>query len=887
MVSVMSWESEKNIYIKKLEGIIDGIDRIFRLEGNHIITDEMKFLLKRYEGQAKQLLPKLKNDEFEIAVVGLEKAGKSSFSNALIGLSALPTADERCTYTSTCIRFASENYAEVYFHTQEDFDLDFQNKLSTLEIPNAQNYTIRNLSLEKYKQLFEGCSEDTKRLYEESIHQDILKTLMYKEQLLKYINAPSRHYEENMLDSSDFKGFITKPEKAIAVKDVIIYSKNLKNMRNAILYDVPGFNSPTELHQKQTRQKMNDADAIVMVANAKAPSLTSDALKIFKESDQDGTCFHDKLFVFANKADTVANLEQNKKTTYDEWIYNRSILPEEYKKRIVFGSANACLYDLIYNKQESIRNDREIDEQQEELKIAYDAVQRKGIPDGINLMHTMLEDYYKNDRFSILKKRIEKILYDVEDVFKEQNLESTTGDWNKEYAKISLNLRDRLNKTLKKELQQLRTKVNESARKEQPLTKSISESVKNLITTENYSITDEEIDEIGKEIAGINNDAVQPAKLDAKIRENRFIEMYDAFCKKLFQCTSSKHHKVTEQILKIFLSAMKVEEQSQYYDVLKKNIMSFCNIAEMKQKGPQEIQDPYYQSLIDRFARDLFEVQIKFALADRLNKFRAEAQNFFSLSVFYYWSQNKEDTDYQNFTMEECPMWKLILYPDQISTLSSGISMQRVKTEFQKLTGISLDTNNDILNSLERLFQINGNNILNVLNKAFLAQDLSKKLPHIAINQATDILRELLGSAATVLEGERTPKKYLLNNILTSGEFYKEDLAKKQKFYDYNMVQKEFDDDIRALCLILENAFIPAVNMDKAFSARESKFIEDIIYDIDTEKFNDFISENCSRIAYTDYQDLEDRQQEQKLNLAVKEQIKNILKEIKSVSTND
>ena len=86
--------------------------------------------------------------------------------------------------------------------------------------------------------------------------------------------------------------------KAIAVKEITIGSRLLEKMPNAIIYDIPGFNSPTEMHQQQTRTRMKSADAIVIIAKADEPSLTGEVLDIFRECDNDGTVLNDKLFVF-------------------------------------------------------------------------------------------------------------------------------------------------------------------------------------------------------------------------------------------------------------------------------------------------------------------------------------------------------------------------------------------------------------------------------------------------------------------------------------------------------------------------------------------------------------------------------------------------------------
>jgi GTPase SAR1 family protein len=75
-------------------------------------------------------LRKIRKKEFEIAVVGREKAGKSSLLNAWIGFDLLPNERNRCTYTTTEIRSCpserEQKYIIEYFTSDE-----FNRKLST------------------------------------------------------------------------------------------------------------------------------------------------------------------------------------------------------------------------------------------------------------------------------------------------------------------------------------------------------------------------------------------------------------------------------------------------------------------------------------------------------------------------------------------------------------------------------------------------------------------------------------------------------------------------------------------------------------------------------------------------------------------------------------
>ena len=75
----MTWENEKVLYTSKLQRLIDGIDKIQELKGNRIVTPDMFETLLKKRNEAQRLLSKIQKGEFEISVVGLEKAEKVLF----------------------------------------------------------------------------------------------------------------------------------------------------------------------------------------------------------------------------------------------------------------------------------------------------------------------------------------------------------------------------------------------------------------------------------------------------------------------------------------------------------------------------------------------------------------------------------------------------------------------------------------------------------------------------------------------------------------------------------------------------------------------------------------------------------------------------------------
>ena len=838
----MSWNEEKGIYADKLEQTIEGIQKILELQGNRIVTAEMSSALRQLQGDANKLLPKLRKGEFEIAVVGLEKAGKSSFSNALIGLNALPTADERCTYTSTCVRpverDGDEDYAEVKFYTRQEFDRSFREKLEVLGIPDAQLYNIDNLSLEKYHQLFEGCDDTKKQLYEQSLNRDIIDTLENKYELRQYIGSPDRKFSKSELKTPEFSSFITAPGQAMAVKDVVIYSTELRNMPNAVMYDVPGFNSPTAMHREQTLRKMQDADAIIMVAKANEPTLTADVLKIFQSSDVDGSYLSDKLFVFANKADLATDLEKNKTTTYSEWIERYKIMPStsEGRGRIVFGSANACLGD-------------------------EDARKKLGGNDGIEDLRNKLTTYYETARFEVLKKRVNKILVDIKKLFAGTEMIDSSPMDNTEKYEIVMSLQRELSENISKQLDVLKRNMNANAVEKHPLTTELSSRIHELVTEDRYQIKQDELERTHNENAGVGM-AEQPQAIDSELRKQKFTKMYGDFVEEILACTDSYHANVHENILRIFLDAMHINSDS-----MKAKIIELCGLDNYGDNG-------YYLSLIERFARDVFEVQIRRSQgADRLRKFKEEATNFLSLGVFYCTSTSGSKLSY--FQGANSPVWRLILYPENAYTAPKDQVIQNI----QQMTGLK-NVGDTISALIDRVMALKGSDTLDTIENVFLGFLAGGALPEAAVVSG---VKEIL---TKILSGPDGDAASLLDEIL-NGSRYQDDLNKKHCNYSYEQVCQDFNDDIAALQLILQNAVVPAVNIDKAFCARETKLIEDIVGMLKgpEDKFISFIAQNAEVIKASKFGKLKDDEAQHAMDVAVMNEINKILSDLMEVKT--
>ena len=81
-----NFEMERNEYKGKVAKQKEAISNLLDLSEQHtgLFDYAVTKQLKMYQTKCEKLYKKLDKNEFEIAIVGLEKAGKSTFGNALI-----------------------------------------------------------------------------------------------------------------------------------------------------------------------------------------------------------------------------------------------------------------------------------------------------------------------------------------------------------------------------------------------------------------------------------------------------------------------------------------------------------------------------------------------------------------------------------------------------------------------------------------------------------------------------------------------------------------------------------------------------------------------------------------------------------------------------------
>lgn len=831
------WNEEKDEYIKKLETQEICINKILRLRNqSDLIKKSLEEKLIKIQEKICNLKNKLKNNEFEIAIVGLEKTGKSSFANALIESNILPSKDSRCTYTSTCIRYG-ENIAEVNFFEENEFNKEFQKKLKALKIPNYNNFKYNTLTIKEYENMINNIKDENKEIFtilSNTVNNDVRNIIENSDSLAKYIGASSIIFKGKELESDEFKSYIESKNKAIAVKNIIIKSNQLSKMKNAVIYDVPGFDSPTQIHEDQTLEKMRKADAIVLLVNTSKPSFTGPQVSIFnKYSDEDGITLSEKLFIFGNQTDRASNVSKNVKELENEIYEEYGILKKENSARFIYGSAKAHLQKI------GKENGTEIIDRMNEL----------GLNDNIEKIRCELEKYNINERFSIIKSKVNKIFNDINELFE---------DMLKKYDKeemldgsleihIAYSALTQSKEKIKNNLELLKRKINSNPPQ---LSKKLNEKIKQALSLEKFKATNEEIEKIHNKVKLGTGNNIVVSKVENKLRDKKYKELYDMYLKLVLDIAIDEESEIFNNILNIFIEGISIEENSVYYDELRNGIEEFLKSSN---KLINKINmDGYYKSLIERFSSDLFELLILYPYGsiDRWRKFESSKNDYYSLAMF---SKDKEE----NLPINKQPLiYKLLFHNNPYDIVQ--------EVENIILTNVGINLSSELKNIIFKIAMLNKNEILKILKENFekFDKNMDEDKKYIVV-------------------------KTMLERILDNKSKDNIDLAVMYKElnsinYDkkYDDIIKEINGDIEILKHSVLNAVIPAIHLEKPFIAKQIKIIEDILDLLNKEEFESFMADNIKKIKASEFKELDKKIANETIRKNIIEEIKLVLEEM-------
>ena len=518
-------------------------------------------------------------------------------------------------------------------------------------------------------------------------------------------------------------------------------------------------------------------------------------------------------------ANTLAKNIQTLKGEARKWKLLDGVLLEE---RLIIGSAKGHLQKLgIVDGNYCIKKI----EEDEEYKKAW------SYGDGIDYAYEKLVEYNETERFPILKKKIQRnneglkgIANELRDRYKEGGVGIDYSPMLKGIAELLADAK----KTVCKELEELRHEIRNKYREDPVLSRRLQEEIYKLFEDEEkYAINDDDIHNAELKIDDASG-SVNVEKLEEDIREAKFNQIYKDFSSSAFAVAQKDHAVHYDRIMDSFENALKVNKKSANYDEIHSAIGGFV------QKYKKNIEDDFiYQSVIERFVRDVVEVLIRrpYSSEARLNKFIDEAEVFSGLVMFY--NTGDADTGFKRQFLSVAPKNQPLLLALVFHDYKSSDEASKSVMDYMGSISKSLCDNSEVIQlgfSIVKQDPIGG---LDAVRKTVTKNEVkSCKTDDDYLREVIPKLRKLKvhlreeGETATV----NSTKKY-------DFDFSNREVFQRQykQFFgntavrSYENIKEFFEVDLEILEKFLIHASIPAIRLEKPFVAREVQSINRLL----------------------------------------------------------
>ena len=892
-----AWQEERERFIEKLEKMRDVFKEIRDKDRRReVIRYEERNKFDKLVKANDVLLEKLRLREFTVAVVGLEKAGKSTLANALLKVVLLPEYTERCTYTTTEIRAGNEDIAEIYFYGKDKFDENFRRLLKDTGWQGEE--TFDDLDLRQFERYWSSVKTQNPALYQQhngTTVEDIKMILGDKDAINYLVGKPPEFLRTATQDgyeqlhryvtgiSGYESGHVLRTADPYAVERVVIKSTGLSDMKNLVLYDVPGFDSPTDLHKKQTENMLKSADAIILVTNVgDRPNLTGTQLDMLKKGqDEDGITLSDKVFVFGNKLDTAGNAqlaEDNRAALIHDAVDKYALAK---KTRVICGSAKAYLESAGKLSQDDLARGS---------RNAGGNLRAWNMSDGIEELKSKMQSYYDNERFEVLTRRAENGIAKAKTFFNEI-LSKYDGDSAEDFdggGQYLLQAKDALEE-FAKTAAVIGRDYRQQISAQMPFSSLLSDDIEEIfpaVTAESQLVSESE-----NAAANDADNVYALSRVDSLVREKLHMEFKKNIVAKTAGATHAKEAEIYQRLAEEFLRIMGLEENSPDAQALSESV------KELFQKLLiEDGEHCYFNPLVERYSPALIETLIRcpFASVERLQKLinpvtMLEIQ---SLAV-YYSKPAAEDVATEDAAEETSSAVEAETLDDKQTAFFA-----RILTH-EKFSPPSVSENEA---ALRIFFQENSG----YLTAGFDASNLPfgtwsallTKLNVRASEEVLPLLQKALGGFVGLSQWAQMPprlKNDQINNAIITfcaNKVKHKSLTEKLDSLNANLrgvnskseMLSVLNADIELLRDITLNAMIRAIGLERAFNSVMDKNFVMIRESIDTEAgkaiFNQWLKENLRKIRASDFAEV-DRQRESLQNKkAIVAAIRQVLQKI-------
>ena len=738
-----------------------------------------------------------------------------------------------------------------------------------------QNYVQANAT--RPRLLWEAVSEDPEKrgLYERhngKTDEDILTILRGSRTISEILGSPVKNFLwDNEKGNSEFQLYITgitgynsdgsaiRSAHPYAVKKVVIRSRELGNMSNIVLYDVPGFDSTTELHRRQTELMLREADAIILVTNVgDRPNINSPQLDMLRKvRDQDGIRLRDKTFIFGNKIDMAGNAARARD--------NEAALRNEAERyqialgsRVISGSAKAYLESLNLFSQDELRRGKV------NAKTRLDEWE---MPDGVQELHTQIADYYDNDRFEVLKKRAENTISETIELLRELLAK---------YSPEVLNSFDTGGKYLLilkgkaaefyRAANDISSNYREQIGTQRPFSTQIMKGIEDIFPMSDSFA--EVVNDVKRSVVTDIDGVVQLTSINSELRKKIHQSFMENLVREAAEIVSNKQHEIRLELIRKFLSIMGMKEGSDYESELTQSASELFD--ELLIRNGEECR---FNILIERFASGLIETLIlmPFAEYDRLDKVRKTLPELFSLAMYYSMPEGECEGKGEDVEVSDSPQERLKFFA-RILAHETSESKDPKAAEANTLTVNSamiefFNSNSDALlkGAAFNISALPFKDWALRISKAGLSfvsipKDLARQLEGKIYNSGWPRLsKDEREAAITDTITEYLRARHDEQKIPALGEFL-ESLhvkASSLKAKTESDMLRILDEDIAILRDLMVNAVISAIGLERAFISiivKNINFIRNgIMYGGEESKFDNWINQNVRKVMDSEF----------------------------------
>lgn len=782
--------------LKYVEKYTDILDEIGNIKDRVLIEDSSKDLFSKINNKLKSRKERLKKPKFEVAIIGLEKAGKSTFANALLKDDYLPQAPNRCTYTTTTIESSKENNrATISFYTKNEFLESFQATCKDIELQNIDFETITLDSFEKILQ-------EKSALFQNSNNADDIRAIIKnRDDIKKYLDKSDEIIESNIKNS--IKPFIVDEKIARAVKNINILSNEFKDFDDMVLYDVPGFDSPTKFHMEQAKKYLLRADVVILLVsiadNVSFTKMLADYIKDVK--DEDGTTLKRKLIIGATKFDF--HIHGNKDEDLKGIEERKELLIKECKKFDIYKEENFFLTSPLSYLEglKAMNSDK-----------AHSKIINLGLDDGVLDIRNRVVDFFNNEAIDVLKDAITIDIQECKTFLLEFKKNNNVEELNEKINEEEYDLKIKKINEISKQLLDIVVDKQRFVKEQNDfnIQKSIIEKME-TIWLDQIKISDEKRESLIKEITQDNTEKV--GEFQSKLRPVIYAKSLELMKKMIAEAIEDKSFNVInnfkDEILKVF------NINSEKENKLKEKLSEIIDKHSYNSKS--------YEPLLDRFLIDIFKIMIEYPIAtskndERFKAFKESEQSIESLLVF-------DDS-----------------YDRELGSLYAQSLVKKILVHYEDIQF------EDIKNKLIQYKDLFVHNLsIDDLASSLMNKKISLRTLDNFIEKSKDKLKNLVADSIIHNISEFAPK-----NI------YAELFDNAQKSHTYIQVQEEINKDIDLLKEIISNIVLKAAKIEKPFINSLNNQIESIRIDLNSEKseLKKLIDTNIRFIARDEYNNL-------------------------------